>query len=64
MTRDRSFFTNFYEGKNSDQEISIGDKMKLLVLGTRIVNVTNGSLKNVLLVEFWGVNLISVYKIV
>ena len=64
MTGDRSFLTNFYEGKNSDQEITIGNKMKLSVIGTWIVNVTNGSLKNVLLVEGLGVNLISVYKIV
>lgn len=34
MTGDRSLFIDFYEGKNSDQEISIGNKMKLPILGT------------------------------
>ena len=64
MTGDRSLFIDFYEGKNSDQEISISNKMKLPILGTGTVNVTNGSLKNILLVEGLGVNLILVYKIV
>ena len=64
MTGDKSLLTNFYEGKNSNQEITIGNKMKLSIIGTGTVNVTNGSLKNVLLVEGLGVNLISIYKIV
>ena len=38
--------------------------MKFPVLRTGTVNVTNVSLKNILLVEGLGVNLISVYKIV
>lgn len=64
MTGDRSLFVDFNKKMNSDQEITIGNKMKLPVLGTGTVNVTNGTLKNILLVKGLGVNLISVYKIV
>lgn len=63
MPGDRYLFIDFHEGKNSDQEITIGNKMKLLLIGLGTVNVTNGPLKNVLLVEGLGVNLISVVKI-
>lgn len=63
MTGDRSLFIDFHEGNDLDQQITIENKMKLPILGSRIVNVTNGSLKNVLFVKGLGMNLISVFKI-